>query len=247
MIDFGDFTITKREILVSIAIVAIFIAIGFGISGRIADNEMDANAVYDKALKIDDPSMFEYGMRTSVGNAFVYGDLKAVDTVSFPEIGGEYMTVRKITERYTRHTRTVTKTRTVNGKTETYTDTEVYWTWDEIDRETKRNEVITFLGVEFSRNKIVIPSPQYIDTIKESSKIRYKYYGTGTEFVGTIYTSLRDGTITDETHFYDNSNIEETVEHLKSHGATVAFWIVWALLIGAAVYGFFYIDNRWLE
>ena len=29
-------------------------------------------------------------MRTNVGNAFVYGDLKAVDTVTYPEIGGEY-------------------------------------------------------------------------------------------------------------------------------------------------------------
>lgn len=55
--------------------------------------------------------------------------------------------------------------------------------------------------------------------------------------------------ISDETHFYDNSNIEETVEHPKSSGgAMVAFWIVWVLLIGVAEhYVFLYIFNRWLD
>lgn len=247
MIDVGEFTITKREILVSIAIIAILLAVGIWISGGITEAQMDKNAVYDKALKVDSTDIFEYGMRTNVGNAFVYGDLKAVDTVSFPEIEGEYMTVRKIKERYTKHTRTVTKTRTVNGKTQTYTEVETYWTWDEIDRETLRNERITFLGVEFERGKIDIPGLQYIDTIKESSKIRYQYYGTGTEFVGTIYTDLRDGTITDDSNFYENRSIEQTVEHLKVPVGIIGFWIFWVLLMGGAVYGFYYIDNRWLE
>ena len=247
MIDFGDFTITKREILLSIAILAILLALGLWISDGMTEWQMDKNAVYERALRVDSTDIFEYGMRTNVGNAFVYGELKAVDTVSFPEIDGEYMTVRKITERYTKHTRTVTKTRTVNGKTQTYTEVEVYWTWDEIDRETKRNEKITFLGVEFERGKIDIPNLRYIDTIKESSKIRYKYYGTGTEFVGTIYTDLRDKTISNNSAFYEDYTIEQTLEHLKVPVGAIGFWIFWVLLMGGALFGFFYIDNRWLE
>ena len=247
MIDLREFTITKREILVSIAIIAILLAIGLWISDGITEYQMDKNAVYEKALKVDSADIFEYGMRTNVGNAFVYGDLKAVDTVSFPEIGGEYMTVQKITERYTKHSRTVTKTRTVNGKTQTYTEVEVYWTWDEIDRETKRNEKITFLGVEFDRGKIDIPGLRYIDTIKESSKIRYQYYGTGTEFVGTIYTDLRDNTISDGSNFYEDRTIEQTVEHLKVPVGTMVFWAGWVILMGGVLFGFYYIDNRWLE
>lgn len=247
MIDFGEFTITKREILLSIAIIAVLLALGLWLSEGITEWQMDKNAVYEQALRVDSTDIFEYGMRTNVGNAFVYGDLKAVDTVSFPEIDGEYMTVQKITERYTRHTRTVTKTRTVNGKTQTYTEVEVYWTWDEIDRETKRNEKITFLGVEFERGKIEIPGLRYLDTIKESSKIRYKYYGTGTEFVGTIYTDLRDGTISDGSEFYEGRTIEQALEHLKVPVGTIGFWIFWVLLMCGAVFGFFYIDNKWLE
>ena len=247
MIDLGEFTITKREILLSIAIIAVLLALGLWISDGITESQMDRNMVYDQALRVDETDIFEYGMRTNVGNAFVYGDLKAVDTVSFPEIDGEYMTVRKIKERYTKHTRTVTKTRTVNGKTQTYTEIETYWTWDEIDRETLRNERITFLGVEFDRGKIEIPGMRYLDTIKESSKIRYQYYGTGTEFVGTIYTDLKDNTISDGSAFYENRTINQTIEHLKVPVGTIGFWIFWVFLMGGALYGFFYIDNHWLE
>ena len=247
MIDLGEFTITKREILLSIAIIAVLLALGLWISDGITESQMDRNMVYDQALRVDETDIFEYGMRTNVGNAFVYGDLKAVDTVSFPEIDGEYMTVRKIKERYTKHTRTVTKTRTVNGKTQTYTEIETYWTWDEIDRETLRNERITFLNVEFERGKIEIPGMRYLDTIKESSKIRYQYYGTGTEFVGTIYTDLRDNTISDGYAFYENRTIDQTIEHLKVPVGTIGFWIFWVFFMGGALYGFFYIDNHWLE
>lgn len=243
----GDFVITKREVLVSISIIAILLMIGVLISGGITEARLDADEIYSKAVKIDTTELFEYGMRTNVGNAFVYGDLKAVDTVTFPEIGGEYMFVQKITERYTMHTRTVTRTRTVNGKTQSYTVTEHYWTWDEIDRETRMCDKITFLGVPFDSSKINIPTKSYIGRIKESSKIRYEYYGTGTEHVGTIFTDLRDNTITDGTNFYKDSNIDETVEHLKAIDWTVMFWIIWMFVICGCVYGFFYIDNRWLE
>ena len=84
---------------------------------------------YNTALQIDNNSeMFSYGMRTDIGNAFVHGDLKAVDTVTYPEIGGAYMYVEKIKEKYTMHTRTVTYT-TGSGKTrQTHTRTETYWT-----------------------------------------------------------------------------------------------------------------------
>ena len=99
--DFGDFEITKREILASISIIAVMLLIGFTISGRISNYILDRNEKYNKAIKIESSDLFEYGMRTNVGYAFVYGDLKAVDTVSYPEINGEYMYIEKIEEHYT--------------------------------------------------------------------------------------------------------------------------------------------------
>ena len=245
--DFGDFEITPREIMASISIIAVMILIGVLISSKISEAQMDRNEIYNKAVKIESTDLFQYGMDTNVGNAFVYGDLKAVDTVTYPEIDGEYMYVEKVKEKYTKHTRTVTKTRTVNGKSQTYTTTETYWTWDRVSSEDKKCNEVTFCGITFNVNKFNIPSSNHIDTIKESSHIRYKYYGVGTEFTGTIFTDLRDKTITDNTNFYNGMNVEEPVERLEAGGGEIIFWIFWTLLIGGCVYGFFYIDNWWLE
>ena len=167
-------SVTKREVLFSIVIICVMLIIGIVIAGNINDTIMEKQQEYITALQIDnDKDLFEYGMRTNVGNAFIYGDLKAVDTVTFDEIGGEYSYVEKVKEKYTRHTRTVTKTKTVNGKTRTYTDTEVYWTWDKVDSWDKHCEKITFLNVEFDYGKIHFPTYDYITTIKESSRIMY--------------------------------------------------------------------------
>lgn len=124
--------------------------IGIIISGNINDAVMEKQQEYATALQINnDKELFEYGMRTNIGNAFVYGELKAVDTVTFDEIGGEYSYIEKVKEKYTMHTRTVTKTKIVDGKSKTYTETETYWTWDKIDSWSKHSEKITFLDVEF--------------------------------------------------------------------------------------------------
>ena len=241
--------IKPREIIVSISIVAIMLLFGLQIHEKIQASQIDANEKYNKAVKIESTDLFQYGMDTNVGNAFVYGDLLAIDTVTFPEIGGNYMYVEKVKEKYTRHTRTVTKTRTVNGKTQTYTETETYWSWDYTGSEEKKCNEVSFCGIVFSSNKINLPYEDYIDTIKESSRVRYKYYGVGTQYTGTIFTDLRDKTISDYSSFYNNMNIEEAVEYLENDGilALFLFWIFWIGLIVACVYGFCYLDNKWLD
>ncbi len=247
LFDFGTFEVTKRELLASVSILAVMLLIGILIGGKVSDYQMDQNEKYNKAVKIETRDLFEYGMRTNIGNAFVYGDLMAVDTVTYPEIGGEYMYIEKVKERYTMHTRQVAHTRTVNGKTQTYYTTETYWTWDRVGSEDRICNEISFLGVNFDTVKIDIPGSCYIDTIKESSHVRYKYYGVGTHFTGTIFTELRDGTIADRTSFYQNYSIEDAQDALESDFAVVAFWIFWVIFMGACLYGFYYIDNRWLE
>jgi hypothetical protein len=239
--------ITKREVLFSIVIICIMLIIGIIISGNINDAVMEKQQEYITALQINnDKDLFEYGMRTDVGNAFVYGELKAVDTVTFDEIGGEYSYVKKVKEKYTRHTRTVTKTRTVNGKTQTYTTTEVYWTWDEVDSWSKHSEKITFLDVEFDYGTIDFPYRSHIDTQDGGYHIRYVYYGSPTYSIGTVYTKLGDGTIANAT-MHHNSTIEVTLERAMKDGSVFVFWFFWIFLTGGAVCGFYYIDNRWLE
>ena len=220
---------------------------GFLIADAINDSVMEKHQEYNTALQINaDKELFEYGMRTNIGNAFVYGELKAVDPVVYEEVEGQYSYIKKVKEKYTKHTRVVTKTRTVNGKTQTYTEIETYWTWDEVDKWSKCSTKITFVDVEFDYGTIDFPSSSHIKTIKESSKIRYVYYGAPAQCTGTLYTELKDGTI-NSASFHQNSTIEETIESLESNWELVLFWIGWVLLTGGAVVGFYYIDNRWLE
>ena len=58
--DFGDFEITKREILASISIIAMMLLIGFVISGRISNYILDRNEKYNKAIKIESSDLFEW-------------------------------------------------------------------------------------------------------------------------------------------------------------------------------------------
>ena len=197
--------ITKREVITSVIIIAVMLTIGFAISDKISDYQNDQNAKYQKAVQIQDAELFQYGMDTSVGNAFVYGKLKAVDTVTFDDIDGEYMHIEKVKEKYTMHTRTVTYK---VGKT-TQTRVETYWTWDYAGSEEKTCKEVIFCGVKFKTEKISIPEDKYIDTQKESSHIRYKYYGTDAEHEGTIFIRLSKGTISDKYEFYDGKTIKE--------------------------------------
>lgn len=241
-----DFEITKREVLASIAIIAVLLIVGLGISDGISDKIADKNEKYNKAIKIESTEIFDYGMRTNVGNAFVYGELKAVDPVSYPDIKGKYIYIEKVTEKYTQHTRTVT---TTDSKGKTHTKTETYWTWDPIDSESKHSKELLFCEIKFPYKKIDIPGAEYIDTISTGYHLRDVYYGTKAKHKGTIFTKLKDGTISDKSSFYNDKKNEETKEHLTKceKGWLIVFWVAWIVLIIACVIGFYYFENDWLE
>lgn len=238
--------VTRREILVSVVIVLVLLTIGSFFSGKIQNWETERTQEYNTASRIDDSELFAYGMRTSIGNAFVYGDVKAVDPVTYDEIGGEYSYVKRVYEEYRRHTRTVTKTRTVNGKRQTYTTTETYWTWDAIKSNSKHANYITFLDVQFEYGKISVPYESHIATQNIGYHKRYVYYGSPTEFSGTAYCELSDNDMVVK-HFYYGATIEEALRSAISSCANVAFWIAWILITILVVYIFVIRDNKWCE
>ena len=240
--------VTKREVIAGFVIIAFMMIVGFFISDNITDWQNEQNAKYQKAIHIEnDKDMFQYGMDTNVGNAFVYGDLTAIDPVSYDEVDGEYMYIEKVKERYTMHTRQVAHTRRVGKTTQTYYTTETYWTWDRVDSENKKCKEISFCGVVFDSNKIDIPSEELIDTINESSHIRYKYYGVSKKYTGTIFAKLSNHTIPEGTDFFNNQKINEVLELKTTGGWNIIFWIAWIVLIALLTYGFYYLDNRWLN
>ena len=238
--------VTKREVIFSIVIVCVMLILGVIIAGKIDDSLMNEYQKYNTALQIDNNTeLFQYGMRTNIGNAFVYGDLNAIGSVTFPELpNGQYASTTRVQERYTRHTRTVTK-KDSNGKE--HKEQEVYWTWDKIGEDSKHVDEITFLGVTFPWGTIQYPSESYLDTQSCGYHLRYVFYGSNLSYTGTIFTTLSNETISNKTDFYNNMTIEKTVDRLESRFPVILFWVVWVILTVGLVVGFCYIDNRWLE
>lgn len=240
-------TITKREIIASVVIIAVMMIVGFVISENIQQNLLEKYQEYDTAVQITDEEMFRHGMKTNIGNAFVYGDLKTIDPVTFPEIGGEFSYIKKEEQEYTRHSRTVTRTYTDDeGNTHTETETEYYWTWDTVNTVSKESTKISFLNVEFDYSKISFLTTHEITTLDTGYHTRNVYYGKGTECKGTIFTILKDNTIS-KTSLHNNLTIEETIDNLESGYQLVIFWIFWVIATAGAVAGFYFFENKWLE
>lgn len=250
---YSNFEVTKREILSSIIIVLVMLIFGFFLHSKIQQNTFDKNEIYNKALKIDnDAEMFSYGMKTSVGNAFVSGSFSVVDPVSYPAVAGEFLYISKETQKYTMHTRTVTYTDS-NGKTKTKTET--YWTWDRVDFESKKSKNILFENVNFDISKFDLPDPIYLQMDRKGlSNIRYIYYGIKSKFTGTILASLKNNSI---YHIKNEksriqiyfSNLEDTYNKHLNKGTVwlVLFWIGWIILTGILIVIYYHFENNWLE
>ena len=241
--DFGDFTITKREILVSIAITLILIGIGFLLSGVIKNGINENNEKYFKALKINnDEEMFRYAIKTNVGYTLAQGKVKAVNGVSINDISGKYFKIKKVKEKYTMHTRQVEHTRTKSdGTTETYYTTEEYWTWDFVGQEEFHTEKFNFLGIDFDNEN-------YKETKKESYYIRYQYYVIPFEFDGTLFTYIENNTI-NQNIFSANMTIDKIIEEKENltNVASGVFWFIWIIFVGFVDFGYVYLDNNYLE
>ena len=238
----NGFEITKRELMAAIIIIAITFAAGFTIAEAIQSKIDEKNREFNQAMRITaDRELFEYGMKTDAGNAFVYGELRAIDAVTVPEIDGEYSYIQIREEQYTMHVRIVTR-RGPNGQT--YTTTETYWTWDEVGREEIACSRISFLGHEFEYGQINFPAEKYIDTVKQSSHKRHVYYACEKEYEGTIYAKLENNTVTD-ARFIEGRTPDEAADYLCKSGerAIMLCWILVAVLAIGVAFAFCTRDN----
>lgn len=266
-----DFKVTKRELVFSelvfiLVIIFIMIAIGFFIEGAILGHISEKNELYYKSLKIDnDKEQFEYAIETNVGNALCYGELKAVDYVSIPELKGTYMFIEKDTERYTKHEEIVNNGNDITVETD--------YTWDIIDIEKYKSKEIEFLGNQFDSNIIKFPHAKKLklnsDTVNEPycSKIelsehiyesghsvgslRYSYYVVPKSVKGLLFAKLGDSTISPidgaRCDFYENKKINTFIQHRKNVGysTVITFRIIWIIIIIIVCIVFLCLDNRW--
>lgn len=246
--DFGDVRVTKREVLVTISITMILIMFGFIISNQMKNKINEKNEKYFKSLKIENNNeQFKYAINTNIGYTLAQGKVEAIEPVS-KDIAGQYLYIQKVKEKYTMHTRKVAHTRRVGNKTETYYTTEEYWTWDYVGKEECHVNRFRYLGVEFEYGTINFHNTEYKETIRESDKIRYKYYVIPSEFQGVLFSNIKNNTI-NENEFYHNRNIQTIVE-IKEKEATstvVGFWIAWIIFVGIIDFIYVCFDNDYLE
>jgi hypothetical protein len=209
--------VTPREIAFGVALLLLLIGLGFYFAGLVSNSVQESNEVYYTSLKIDNnQSQMEYALQTDVGNALVYGEVKAETPVTFPDLLSEYMYVEKVRERYTRHTRTYT---TTDSKGHTQTHTEIYYTWDYNGSWNDCSKTFEFLGGKYPINKIRLPSadmirltnnikPELESLISDSylypngrgwfsfeGEIRYYYKGIPKSFMATLFVNIKDDTL----------------------------------------------------
>lgn len=263
--------VTKREILVSIIIFFILMALGLVINNFIIEGHILEVEKYNKALKINnDPDTFKYVIDTEVGNLLVYGTFNVDKGITLDELKGEYAYIKKEKERYTKHSRRVCDD---DGNCHT----EYYYSWDSVDVKKYNVDSIKFLDIEFEYYKFSnqpVYSLDLYNNVVDSKKsyvssnylyedkggifghrvgdIRYYYYYTPTHFTGTVFAKAKNKTITNENNgkiYINHSNLQDTLENKKNSSTliNVVFWIIWLFLTGLAIYGYVYLDNDYLE
>ena len=221
----------KKNILALLIIIVIMLALSFEICMEMMDYHNSQNEQYDNALIIEDENSFREGINKSKGYAFAYGELKALDPVSIPELPGEYSYIRVEEQKYQKHTQTLMKTTfDANGTPTQKIVNDTYYSWDTVKTEKKYSKRISFLNVEFDYGQIPFSDCSEIKTIKIEKDFRIVYYGATAKEKGTLYTNMSNETIKDPV-FYNNTTIEETKNKLGSGQEIMTFWIFWIITL----------------
>lgn len=236
-----DFTF--REILISIIIALLMVGLGFFIAESIQDKVTSGNEKYFKAFKVEDKNLFDYAIRTQVGDILSYGEIKANEPVSDDLIKGKYFAIDKREEHYTMHTRTVSYK---CGKLTCYR-TETYWTWDEIGRKQSNTKTFTYLGKKFDYDKVNFNNYIKIDTVNAGYHVRFIFYAIPEQFKGTLYSKAKDGTIYNN-ELYSGKKIKDVINEKEGSADqwVIIFWIVWIILILMIVILFMTMENKYI-
>jgi hypothetical protein len=201
-------------------------------------------AIYRKAVELNTDEEFAYGLKTSVGYVFAYGRILALDPVTVSWAHGSYLQCLRVTEKYTRHERTVEKTDyDYNGHPITRHETETYYSWDAIHSENVHANRISFCGVPFSYSAIQMPSPLYYRMESGGPSIRYQEYILPMKLEGTLFAELSDGTIPTGSSFQVGVH-PDAAKEAKIHGekqrllAFLGIWIVTTIVLArCALFG----------
>nr|DAG79548.1 MAG TPA: hypothetical protein [Caudoviricetes sp.] len=247
----GQIEVTKREIILCIAITAVLIGVGFLLSGKVLESSTDKERIYNTAIKAKTKEDFDYSLETEQGHLISEGKFITVDPVTFPELDQKFSYVSKTREVYTMHTRQV-PIYGAKGKITGYR-TETYWTWDYAGSEKKTAKYLQFYDHKFKTDKFsLISSKRYGGYRYETSHIRYYYDVIPSSFRASfIAKANRKGLVPSFGKRIELSNqtLSDQIEYGKniSRRSAIFFWSFWTVLIIIANVGFIALDNRYLN
>lgn len=247
--------ITGREFLFSVVIVSLWVGLGIIVSRPILASLTKKALKTVEAHQVSDSLKFSYLKRTDAGDFLAESTLEAINPVSIKDIPGEFLEIRKETEKYTYHVQTYT---TTDGKGHTTVHTRTYYSWDSQGTPSKWVvDSVSFLGAGFKLSEVggFSHRPQSDTTIYENSRvfhlagdIRYCYYTYPRSTKGVMRGRCEDKEYKD-LMFTSGGQIERIIKRAERNIKSVPwiFWALWILFLGFGVFGFYYIENDWLE
>lgn len=239
--------ITKREILFSIIIFVIMLGIGLWLVNPILFPVKQRQLEVISAVQIDrDVDKFDYIGRTDVGEFISEGTIYAIKPVSIPDIPGSYMVIEKEKEKYTQHTRTVSYK---DSDGHTHYRTETYWEWDHVHTDVFHSDSLEFLQKRFAYDYVRYKKHlKYYDTIKESSTIRYIYHTYPISKDGCMLGDVSDKSYRN-LRFISEYTIKDVLDDADNEIIlfSILYWFIWTLITGGLIFGFYYLENNWLE
>lgn len=269
--------VKKREVIFSIIIICVSLVLGLIISNNVQDSMNRENQKYRLALRVDnDEASFQHLLKTSAGDALVSGTIKAVDTVTNPEIKGEYFYIEKYIERYEVWYETETK---VDSEGNSYTETVRKEGWRYYRNLTETANQYSFMGETFSTFNLELPYRSKLPLNEQTltgntmaadvlygwfyehsswreweGDLRWCYYVVRPSFSGTALVNLNDGKMTNALNPQNNiafedisiENLLEKIDH-RIDNFMVWFWIIWIIITAIIVFLFYVGENRWLD
>lgn len=243
-----DWEITLREFLFSIFIFGTLMLIGFFISNGIKSHIHNKTLVYRQSAQIkNNPTEFKWAIETDVGNVFVEGKLKSVDSVTHEKLGLDVLSYNATYQHYTMHTRPVTRTRVDSkGRSHTYTTIETYWSWDTYKRNSKGVKEVEFSDVKFNRSRFDLGAFIRTKVVGNGHNDRIVFKYIPCELYGAFFGEIKDKTFT-RTVILHGSTIEKLYEDFTTSHLNMIFWIVWIILSVLITFIFYIHENNWLE
>lgn len=234
-----------KVIVAPVCIIALFLLIGFKIRDWSEESRLDRNNMYETAIPTQSKDSYDYVLKTQQGIFYTEAEVEAKNPVSLPEISGEYTSLYVVEEHYVMKTRVVTETDKDGNIT---TKIETYWEWEVYRRDTYNTDILIVHGNEYPYNKFKGIDEDRITRLKPRSHVRVTYYGSPVKdtymFIAKATEAGLQTTYGKDTGIYlEKAKYDTYVEDHVSSGVfgKWAFWIFWVTLIGATVYGYFYL------